>query len=33
LEYVAYGELYLDLLGAATSKNVEDAALFDDLYI
>jgi len=33
LGYVAYGELYLDLLGAATSKNVEDAVLFDQLYV
>jgi hypothetical protein len=33
LGYAAYGELYLDLLGAATSKNVEDAVLFDQLYV
>jgi hypothetical protein len=31
LEYVPYGDLYLDLLAAATSKNVQDTELFDHL--
>ena len=31
LEYVGYGELYLDILGAATSNN-KDTDLFDYLY-
>ena len=32
LRYVAYGELYLDILGAATSKNPDDTEIFDDLF-
>lgn len=33
LEYIPYGDLYLDLLGAATSKDIEDTELFDYLYL
>jgi hypothetical protein len=32
MDYAAYGELYLDLLGAATSKNAQETELFDGLY-
>ena len=32
LEYAAYGELYLDLLGAATSKNSDEQDFFDQLF-
>mmetsp|Transcript_17261 Transcript_17261/g.43067 ORF Transcript_17261/g.43067 Transcript_17261/m.43067 type:complete len:600 (+) Transcript_17261:136-1935(+) len=32
LEYAAYGELYLDILGAATSRDPAAQILFDDLY-
>ncbi len=31
-EYAAYGELYLDILGAATSRDQTNQAFFDDLY-
>lgn len=33
LEYEGYGELYLDILGAATSKNPVDAMDFDTIYL
>jgi hypothetical protein len=32
LEYVGYGELYLDILGAATSKDKNKHNFFDYLY-
>jgi hypothetical protein len=32
LEYVGYGELYLDILAAATSKDKSQYNIFDYLY-
>lgn len=32
LEYVGYGELYLDILAAATSKDTSQHSKFDYLY-
>ena len=32
LEYVGYGELYLDILGAATSKDTTQHEIYDYLF-